>query len=554
MEEEPANCHHCDNPLTKPEISAHISPISTSTSRQGLSSSHAAAVHDAVSATIADIAQIGQDIARYRLVAERIEHKQELLESLAKTHKALLAPILRLPSEVLSEIFLQCITIPGIDQSLWTNSTFPFENTPLRLASVCRPWRAVALAHSRLWSSISLTIHPKECKRHIALLELYFLRSRSTPLCINLQDCCRDNINDFKSQTLLYRNDMQCLMRVVVAKSECWERIRFQMLSKSMWRTLCPAMGFSLPMLASVELDLFEQEDPTDHEPIHVFQSAPRLRHLHIQGAESGSWRQSFTIPWHQIQELILADLDWELSQDILDILMVACNIVRCDLTLYAEPHERFAPPPIFSQNARAVHLPTLQSFALRAMNWINPTGFLSRLHMPAVEELSLELRDVRVHNWPEASLNREFMFIASSNRLRKFSLTWTGQRGGTAEEDAIQLIRVSPELRELHLLGDKYPFKSATILGILAELDSTRAPLFAPNIEILTFRFTNFDDLSPFVAAMELRSSPGSRSKLRTINLESDRELHEQLAPPAKWTVEKRLRDIGVHAQFSKY
>ncbi|KZP34280.1 hypothetical protein FIBSPDRAFT_3684 [Athelia psychrophila] len=538
------NCHHCHNSLTRPEIVVRDSPITTSIGCQGLSPSQAAAVCDTVSATVADIAQIDEDIALYRSVTTRLESKRRLLASFAKAHKALLTPILRFPSEVLSEIFQQRINIPEINKSLGPRpgidddggTRMRFTDSPLCLASVCRSWRTVALACPRLWSSISLTLRPKDCKRHIALLQLYFSRSKSSPLCINLES------HD------VYKNDMRNLMHVVASKSACWEHIRFR-LSMPMWEafpgTFYPSR---LPMLSSLQLGVLEGENPAEC-PIQLFRRAPRLRYLHI---DSASCRKTFSIPWDHIQEITIS-LDWMFLPEILNILMlVASNIVRCDLALFPRATEDnlgslvLWRPVTFFQPPRSVHLPKLQSFSMSTTEGVNPTAFLSRLRMPVIDELSLVLDHVSAED-VQGSPHEEIMFIASSNRLRKLSVSWTRQGGRTAVEDTIQIIRASPDLRELHLTGDKYILNSDTILGNLAELDEARTPLFAPNIEILTIQLNHVKDFHPFLKALELRSSIGSRSKLRTIKLLTTRQWPGLAELPEDLEVEKRLRDIGV-------
>lgn len=518
------NCHRCYNSLTRPEIRVPPSPIHTSISTRGLSPSQAAAVDEALYAVLTDVSQIDHDILRYQTVIEQLEYKRELLMSFAKTHSALLTPILRFPPEVLSEIFQHCMEFPNIVQYSWPQRDV---HTPVFLASVCRSWRAVMLAHPKLWSSIALTLRPKDIKRHIALLDLYFSRSASHPLCLYLE-----------SQSL-YQNDMRNLMRTVASKSDCWEHIRFR-ISKSMWRALCPDDILDAPVLDSVLLSLFHEEEPLsliNNPPIDVFYHVPSLRRVHF---EEGSCLDVFPTRWDQVEEIILEDLDWTVdSEIILDVLTNAPNLVKFDISLFVG--SRDTPQPIYSQSPRAIHLPNLTMFSMCIGPWIDPTGFLSKLCMPAIEELALDLEDVSAGVW-QGSLHGEIMFIASLSRLRKLDLKWSLHSGENSEEDIIRIIRASPNLRELRLIGEIYPFKSATILASIAELSAAHTPILAPNLEILSLRLNDANDIPPFVRAIKLRSSRGSQSRLRDIYVAS-----AWVPPREKQAAEQCLLDVGV-------
>lgn len=250
-------------------------------------------------------------------------------------------------------------------------------------------------------------------------------------------------------------------------------------------------------------------------------------------------------------------NFDWDSGmQEILDILMlVAPNIVRCDLTLFPKcflgsifPMWQ---PMTFSQTPRSVHLPKLQSFSMRtADNGIDPTAFLSRLHMPVINKLSLNLDAVSIEDG-QGSLHDEIMFIASStNHLHRLNLGWT--REGTdetaAESEIIEIIRASPQLRKLTLSAE-YVFGNATVLGNLAELDMDGTPLFAPDVQILSFYLHDVNDLSPFVEAMELRCSAGSQCQLRIIKLKRIEGLRLKLSD--KLAAKKRLCNVGVDLHF---
>jgi hypothetical protein len=82
-----------------------------------------------------------------------IQHQLEVLKARERDLEAALAivayPVLTLPPEITSHIFLNCLPFHGRVQPSATKA-------PLVLAQVCRHWRDVALATAGLWSSIDL--------------------------------------------------------------------------------------------------------------------------------------------------------------------------------------------------------------------------------------------------------------------------------------------------------------------------------------------------------------------------------------------------------------
>ncbi|KAJ6543984.1 hypothetical protein B0H19DRAFT_1238557, partial [Mycena capillaripes] len=72
-------------------------------------------------------------------------------------------PVLTLPAEVTTEIFIQCVPpeeadFRGGDFDIERDRMVPrLTNAPLLLLQICQVWRNVALATPRLWSTIQVT-------------------------------------------------------------------------------------------------------------------------------------------------------------------------------------------------------------------------------------------------------------------------------------------------------------------------------------------------------------------------------------------------------------
>ncbi|KAJ7619313.1 hypothetical protein FB45DRAFT_930423 [Roridomyces roridus] len=87
-------------------------------------------------------------------------------------------PIHRLPSEILSDIFIQCLPFYSHPDPSWA---------PLLLAAVGGDWRRVAIATPRLWSRIALQVDLASANSgSIRLFQCWLSRSRGCPLYIDL--------------------------------------------------------------------------------------------------------------------------------------------------------------------------------------------------------------------------------------------------------------------------------------------------------------------------------------------------------------------------------
>ncbi|KAJ7500974.1 hypothetical protein B0H11DRAFT_752822, partial [Mycena galericulata] len=109
-----------------------------------------------------------------------IQHQLEVLKTRERDLEAALAsvvyPVLTLPPEITSHIFLKCLPFHGRVQPSATKA-------PLVLARVCRQWRDVALATPRLWSSIDFNAEddsPDNGK--IPLFRTWLSRAKRSPI------------------------------------------------------------------------------------------------------------------------------------------------------------------------------------------------------------------------------------------------------------------------------------------------------------------------------------------------------------------------------------
>ncbi|KAJ3808160.1 hypothetical protein F5876DRAFT_67511 [Lentinula aff. lateritia] len=112
------------------------------------------------------------------LNSELVQARSDLLE-----HRALLSGARKLPMEIISEIFLQCL--PEVDTLSFMRPEPHPDQAPLLLTQVCRSWRSIAIATPRLWSTLIINAS-NGSSSHCEITKLWLDRSRNVPLTFTL--------------------------------------------------------------------------------------------------------------------------------------------------------------------------------------------------------------------------------------------------------------------------------------------------------------------------------------------------------------------------------
>lgn len=87
-------------------------------------------------------------------------------------------PVLTLPPEIVSEIFVHFIPVYPRRPRLCS---------PLILAQICRPWREITFSAPRLWRAVHMSVYSKTTlNRQLNLVELLLARSGSCLLSVHL--------------------------------------------------------------------------------------------------------------------------------------------------------------------------------------------------------------------------------------------------------------------------------------------------------------------------------------------------------------------------------
>ncbi|KAJ7302073.1 hypothetical protein DFH08DRAFT_1089973 [Mycena albidolilacea] len=140
------------------------------------------------------IEELSSEIALQKKLLKKLEQDKSIAQGQLN---AVVDPVARLPLEISSEIFLQCLvpdyTPPQGDRSLRPRPMAGAHYPPMLLLNVCNAWSAIALFTPALWSAIQIDF---PCAEGLTqLLPIWFQRAGNRSLSVSLR---RDvaNLND----------------------------------------------------------------------------------------------------------------------------------------------------------------------------------------------------------------------------------------------------------------------------------------------------------------------------------------------------------------------
>ncbi|KAK6978016.1 F-box domain-containing protein [Favolaschia claudopus] len=226
-------------------------------------------------------------------------------------------PVLTLPPEIISEIFLHFLPTYPEAPGLLDNPS------PTNLTHVCRHWRAIAIATPALWRSIDLRHDEAHAEAVNTLCPLWLERSGNLPLSFFATD-----------------NDLFPAFLSSVPHRARWEHLELSLLDADELK----AINGPMPLLYT--LTLFFRRKPEPRVPFDL-QHLSLLRVVTLD--DHGS--PSVILPWSQLTSLTLRSMR---SDSCMSILSQTLNLVDCTLSLWGRD------APIKNQDLALSHLKTL--------------------------------------------------------------------------------------------------------------------------------------------------------------------------------------------------
>ncbi|KAJ7176130.1 hypothetical protein C8R43DRAFT_554763 [Mycena crocata] len=210
-------------------------------------------------------------------------------------------PVLTLPNEIVSEIFLQSLG-PA-------NMRLKSGEPPLVLGHICQTWRDIAVSTPTLWTQIALMPTPRTVDRQLALLEILLTRSRDCPL----------------SLSIIYAGEIQYSMpKFVEAILPHTGRCEEMLLFLSSYDLL--SIRGEFPLLRALSIGQRDAGKLPIHSKCHLgmFYDAPKLNSVLIH---TGFRLRNFSFRWKQMTCIEIRATF--LSSDLATVLGAAVNSTR---------------------------------------------------------------------------------------------------------------------------------------------------------------------------------------------------------------------------------
>ncbi|KAJ7833283.1 hypothetical protein B0H13DRAFT_2111270 [Mycena leptocephala] len=265
-------------------------------------------------------------------------------------------PVLTLPNEIVSEIFIHFLPIypscPPLTGIL----------SPNILTQICREWRETALATPALWRAISVSDNDLAFQQQIqSRTDLWLSRSGCCPLSIRIDDY--DSLMPFGTEVIA----------ALVPHRARWEHLDLRLRLSS--RHLRAIIDGPMPLLRSLRLstalDSIHRSDPPD---LIELPELPLLCEVSFNDDAA-----AYVVPpWAQIISL---DLEKVFPHECFPILRQTSNLIQCELELFS-----------WDDNAQLpdIGLPSLKSLTVTNPGADPATGYMTTLIFPALRTLQI--------------------------------------------------------------------------------------------------------------------------------------------------------------------
>ncbi|KAK7062350.1 F-box domain-containing protein [Favolaschia claudopus] len=377
-------------------------------------------------------------IARHK--AKIVEYEWEV-EKCVEIQKSLTAPasypVLSLPNEIMSEIFVHCLPDPS-ERSDFYALTTNTKLAPFLLLQVCSKWRRLAIATPMLWTALCLDfetpMHFFEAVILESFLSDFVMRAGSVPMSLDLIGNVEEQEDGQRVLSTLFNHVSPRLERLNLDTDIKY----YHLLSFSFPRLRELSLGHGF----NYEEDLANLED----HPIQTFRDTPLLQELYLF---SGARPSQYTLQWKALSVL---RADAFTSQDCVDALLLAPSLTSCTVgEVVSQPNL----PNVLHSNMKGFDI---YSFG-------GPYTLFQALAFPNLETLKMHYVDTdNVHVV-------EFISRFATSLLKLF-----------AADVSLRSLHEMSLLTQLELSSPSTDF----VTELLAKLNRTKHPSFLPQLQVV--------------------------------------------------------------------
>jgi hypothetical protein len=410
------------------------------------------------------------------------------MEALSGQHISPQPPILRLPPEVVSEVFIHCVhndhrsgfARGRANDGRDSPCADPFRE-PVLLGNICRVFRDIAFSTPELWSSITLTLHSNEISEELERLRAWLTRSKDCLLTIRIR-CASDT---FAGKYVWAENPPFQVVEAISLHCQRWEEI-YLVLPMACFSQLNQMQG---RMTTLRKLTLFRHGyTPLDEYiglPIDAFIGSPKLEDVSLFGISPSS----INLPWSQVTGFRGYDL-WE--DEIMSILRQSPHLLRCTFRAYLGDRALSNPASPLQHH-------------LRSLSISEHSGYTKNLTLPKLQKMKLKADD-----WCWNPRNMISLLVRSSCSLERLQLSV----GFVNEEGLILCLSAIPTLKEFKLANLNDRVHSVFTDKVIRRLTSPGigGPILVPKLRSMVIFTCTLSFTADLLADMLWsRSRPGS-------------------------------------------
>ncbi|KAL1677370.1 hypothetical protein EV122DRAFT_178131, partial [Schizophyllum commune] len=232
-----------------------------------------------IDAGSADINELSAQIEQAQAAVNDLIRRRDKRQAEIDLHRAVVAPVRILPTEVLSYIFELCMEEPPIKPDA--------SKAPLLLCGICSRWREVALGTPTLWHNLHISVAallrdtPEDADRfyssRVKIAETWLGRARTMPLNLTMAVTIKERRFFTRPR---YRDFPPFPVAAFFRPHARTLRSLTMELPKSQYSSLCAIAPIPMPSLESLVISKHSlvSAGTDESERIVVFSETPQLR------------------------------------------------------------------------------------------------------------------------------------------------------------------------------------------------------------------------------------------------------------------------------------
>ncbi|KAJ7224666.1 hypothetical protein GGX14DRAFT_651334 [Mycena pura] len=416
-----------------------------------------------------ELAGLAEKISQLQAMLEETTKKHDELKQYVDAHLALLAPMRRLPGDILRAVFVE--TLPST-----RNTAISPTEGPLLVSQVCRVWRSTALTTPRLWGSIHIVI-PDHDRLHrlLDVVTSWLSRSGTVPLAVSVAFS-----RAWWKVQRRFRYDVSPVFTLLASVCRRWKDLEIIWPAEINGVALSTITSEDVPKLRSMTITMdmdywFRNQDSDGPPPLALpFLAAQSLRSFTFDGP-----CETFPSPilWGSLEYLKLGFICYPERISLLWTILPQYTLLQsCDISIHV--YEGYGEPPSPTEQ---ISLPLLTYLSVTLTGNMDPFKFFVNWSLPRLASLCIPV-----------GMDDLTMVLRLTHVLVHLDI----RAGQMTSERLVDGLAAMPSLEDLTLRGDTRDDSESFLARLIPSLNGTSlAPTVCPRLRRI--RLADLDRLS---------------------------------------------------------